>query len=211
MKLSPARLNAMLNQVGQTVDWRPGYDCPCKNPDSGAAEYGCPNCGGFGITWGPPQSCKTALAGQKIQREWANFGMWENGDVILSIPSDSALYAIGEFDRVTFAQSSEPFSLTRKHDGSEKLTFPVASLNRVFWLADGVETEGGIPTVNADGTLTWTDGMPPDGVQFSITGPRRPEYFCFGNFPQDRAHQGGDALPRRIVLRRFDLFGRSGT
>ncbi|HET7675841.1 MAG TPA: hypothetical protein VFL54_09995 [Gammaproteobacteria bacterium] len=212
MNLSPTRLNALLNKVGQDVAWRAGYDCPCRNPRSGAADPGCANCHGLGVTWRvDATAARTALAAQKIQRQWADFGLWQNGDVVLSIPSDSPLYDIGEFDRVVFSQSSEPFSHTRIHDGTDRLAFPVVTVSRVFWLANDAIVEGGIPDVDAaDGVLTWAGGEPPPGMQYSITGRRRPEYFCFGDFPQDRAHQGGARLPRRVVLRKFDLFGRSG-
>jgi hypothetical protein len=58
------------------------------------------------------------------------------------------------------------------------------------------------------GTLTWGADVPPDGAQIALTGRKRPEYFCLQEFPQDRAHHHGRDLPRRVVLRRFDLFGR---
>lgn len=207
MRFSSGKFNAFLNKLGQSTSWRKAYDCPCADPNSGAAKYGCLQCNQTGIIWDPVVTAKTALAGQKVQRAWAMFGLWEQGDVVLSIPSDSALYAMGEFDRVEFDDSSVPYSIKLTRGADDVMPFTVSSVDRVFWLDVNENiVEGGIPTVAADGTLSWTSGEPPAGTQYSITGRRRPEYFCWGEFPQDRAHHGGEPLPRRVVLRSFDLF-----
>lgn len=214
MQFNPAKFNALLSvQTGlaQHLTWAKAALCPCRNPTSGAARKGCPNCGGRGVSWGSPVPAWSGLAGMKIAREWANFGLWESGDVVMTVPSDSPFYAAGENDRVQMTDSSEPFSLilTRGHD---KLTFTAKEIDRVWWLDQTTQTlvDGGIPVEAADGTLTWPTGTtaPPAGVQYSISGRKVPEYYLFRDFPQDRAHSGGLPLPRRVVLRRFDLFGR---
>lgn len=212
MQLSPARFNGLLRNLGQQVAWQRASLCPCHDEYSGSARAGCPACNGRGSLWAAPVAAWAGMTGMRQAREWAAFGQWESGDVVLSVPSDSPLYAAGEYDRVVMVNSSEPFSLARTRDGSDKLAFAVVQVDRVFWLnpGDSAIVEGGIPTVAADGTLTWADpaGAPDPGVQYSITGRRRPEYFVFKDLPQDRAHHSGAALPRRMVLRRFDLFGR---
>ncbi len=212
MKLSVPAFNAFLGGIGQSVTWSAAFACPCRDPVSGASNYSCPVCSGTGEYWIAPVAAVMALSAQKIQRQWEQFGMYENGDVVVTLPSDTPAYAMGEFDRVVFSQSSEPFSFTFTHDGTDKLKGSIVSIQSVFWLLNGVTvTQGGIPTVGVGGVLTWPAGQipPPTGAQYSITGRKNPEYFCYGNFPQDRAHQGGEALPRRVVLRRFDLFGRN--
>jgi hypothetical protein len=223
MMLSPAAFNAHLNKMGQRFDWRRAYFCPCRNPHSGSADPDCLNCGGKGYAWGAAVSGMSGIAGQKIQREWAQFGLWESGDVVLSIPSDSPLYAMGEFDRVTMTDSSQPFSV-QIGSPSEPLRWPVVSIDRVYWLDDGEPVDAPLPSVAPDGvTLQWLPpepeddeepdpevetGEPPAGVTLSVTGRRRPEYFCWGEYPSDRAHHSGQPLPRRVVLRMFDLYGR---
>lgn len=213
MRLSPDAFNAHLAHLGQDVTWRRAYRCPCRNSDSGASRSDCPVCGGIGTTWSDPVAGVVGISGQKVQRMWADFGMWQNGDVVLTIPSNTPVYAIGEFDRVLMADSSAPFSYTFVHDGTDQITVPVVEIDRVFWLSVGGDSivEGGIPIVGIDGTLTWTAGEPPANQQYSITGRRRPEFFVYGDFPQDRAHHSGAALPRRVVLRLFDLFGRNAS
>jgi hypothetical protein len=162
------------------------------------------------------------------------YGRWEQGDVCLTLPSDSALYAMGEFDRVLMLNSSSPFSQTVANN-TVRLNF-TGVVERVFWIENGAVVEGAIPTINDVGLLTWptdlnahaiaVDGIgygpnqmamdgiiptalqPPNGRQFSISGRKIPEYFCFTELSQDRAHHHGAALPRKIVLRRFDLYGR---
>ncbi|HED34953.1 MAG TPA: hypothetical protein ENJ08_12210 [Gammaproteobacteria bacterium] len=206
MKLSVNKFNGLLKNLGQSMLWQRAYDCPCADPDSGAAKYDCPQCNHSGLIWSDPINTRAALAGQKVQRVWAQFGLYENGDVVLSIPSDAALYNMGEFDRVTFMDSSTPFSM-KFIRGEERITFRVVSVDRVFWLdANDQIIEGGIPVVSQDGQLSWASGEPPANTQYSMTGRKHPEYFCWGDFPQDRAHHGGAALPRRVVLRFFELF-----
>jgi hypothetical protein len=209
MQLSPVRFNALLNGLGQLTGLRRAHDCPCRDEHSGAARPDCPACAGIGVIWDAAVDAMVALAGQKVQRGWAQFGFYEQGDVVLTLPSDSPAYDMGERDRVVFLQSTTPFSVTRTRTGAEKLDFPVATVEAVLWLdGNGLRVDGGLPAVAADGSLTWASGAPPAQTQYSITGRRRPEYFCWGDFPQDRAHHGGRTLPRRVVLRRFDLFGR---
>lgn len=242
MQLSPARFNRLLKPpggLGQRVTWRPAYACPCRDPHSGAARQGCLQCAGRGVIWAAPKKAWTGLSGMKVAREWAQFGLWESGDVVLSIPSDSPLYAAGEHDRITMDDSSEPFSnlFTDKvarpeptgdqlaptvddddmlADGwtpvTVKIGFAPISISRIIWKDPGTEAlvEGAIPAVTGSDSLTWLhpDGCPPVGVQVSMTGRRKLEYFLFKELPQDRAHHGGAALPRRVAARRFDLFGR---
>lgn len=210
MQLSPVKFNALLNNLGQMTGLRRAHDCPCRDPYSGAARQDCPSCAGVGVIWDAPVDAMVALAGQKVQRGWAQFGYYEQGDVVLTLQSDSPAYDMGERDRVVFVQSSMPFSVVRTNTGPQKLEFPVATIESVLWLdGAGVRVDGALPAVAADGTLTWASGAPPADTQYSITGRKRPEYFCWGDFPQDRAHHGGLPLPRRVVLRRFDLFGRT--
>ena len=209
MKLSSGRFNRFISRIGQDVDWKKAYDCPCKDPNSGAAKYDCALCNGVGHVWDDFISCNFALSGQKTQRQWADFGAWENGDVVVTLPSNSPVYDIGEFDRVMMMNSSVPFSITKNHDGTEKLPFKVESIERVFWI-DGSDdiVDGEVLAVNDDSSLTWTS-EPPDGAQYSITGRRRPEYYMYKEFPQDRAHFKGADLPRRVVLRLFELMNKS--
>ncbi len=208
--LSGPDFNAMINEMGQTVAWRRAYDCPCRDTHSGAAKQNCPSCHGSGITWGTAVNGIVGVSGQKVQQQWAKLGMYETGDQVLTLPSDSPVYWAGNFDRMTMSDSSVPFSRTLEHEAIDNLSIGINLIDRVFWLdGAGLPVEGGIPSVATDGTLTWASGEPPVGTQYSITGRRRPEYFVFQDFPQDRSHFGGAALPRRVVVRLMDLFARS--
>lgn len=211
--LDPAKFNALLAAdgigLGQKVTWARAFACPCRSPTSGAAEQGCPVCQGRGVAWDQPIAAWTGLAGMKIAREWAMFGEWESGDVVVTIPSDSPLYGAGENDRVTFINSTEAFSSILM-GGVDHLPFQATEINRLVWRDPVTKalTVGGIPSEAPDGTLTWTSGAPPAGVQYSISGRRNPEYWLFKDLVQDRHHHAGRALPRRVALRRFDLFGK---
>lgn len=209
MKLSPKAFNRHLALMGENAAWRRAYACPCINPTSGAADPACPHCGGKGRAWADPVNGVTGVAGEKIQRQWAQLGVWEAGDVVLTIPSNSPIYAMGQFDRVVLSDSTQPFSVNLMP--GEILDFPVVSIDRVYWLDDDkAEVNGDIPDIDDDGRVDWgsTANEPPHNKTYAITGRRHPEYFCYGEFPQDRALHYGAALPRRVVLRRYDLYGR---
>lgn len=196
--------------MGQQFKYRKSFHCPCVNPRSGQATPGCPQCGGKGRMWIAPVPAIAGVASASVQQQWAQFGMWQDGDAVLSIGSDSPMYGMAQFDRVTMLNNTSVFSLVLTRGGvNERLFDPVETVTRVFWLdANKAIVEGGIPSVAADGALTWTAGAPPAGTQYSITGTRYAEYFCYGGFPSNRGEHQGALLPKRVVLRRFDLYGR---
>lgn len=210
MQLNPTNFNRFLNGLAQNITWARGTRCPCYSPSSYQADPYCTNCNGIGRFWSAPVSCKVALAGQKVQRMWANFGQAEEGDVVVTIQSDSAAYAAGEEDRVVFLDSHHRFNrIMTKGEQQDRLSFVPTLIDRCFWLDESYDpVEGGIPAVAADGTMSWTAGAPPEGQQFAITGERNPEYFVWNEFVQDRAHHAGADLPRRVVLRNFDTMNR---
>jgi hypothetical protein len=151
------------------------------------------------------------MAAQQIQLRWAQFGQWQDGDAVVTIPENSPLYNAGQFDRVVMLNATSYFSLPlTRGDPQEKIHEPVEKITRVFWLANGALVEGAaFPTVNADGSLTWPGiGAPPIGSQYTIGGTKFGEYFVWGPYPSNRNEHLGARLPKRVVLRRFDLFAR---
>jgi hypothetical protein len=211
MRLNPAAFNRHIEHMGQQVTWRKAFACPCRNPNSGAADPRCPHCAGKGQLWNPPKDGVIGVTGSRTQREWAQFGTYESGDSVVSIPESSPLYEMGQFDRVTLLNAAEQFSLPLVRGApTDRLIGRVEKISRVFWLdAQKHIVEGGIPQVQANGTLAWDAGAPPAGTQYTISGSRYPEFFCFGAFPSNRNEHQGARLPKRVVLRRFDLWGRS--
>ncbi|MEX3764469.1 hypothetical protein [Paraburkholderia phenoliruptrix] len=210
MRLNPAAFNAHLNSIGQNFKWRKAFHCPCVNPHSGAAAPSCPQCGGKGRIWNAPLDAVAGIAGQKVQLAWAQMGLWQDGDCVVSVPENSPMYEMGQFDRVTLLNSTVYFSSVLVRSGqNERIMGAVEKVTRVFWLDQGKNiVEGGIPTVGADGTLTWSSGAPPAGVQYSVTGTKFTEYFCWGPYPSNRMEHQGARLPKRVILRSFDLYGR---
>lgn len=209
MRLNPKAFNRMLNDMGQRFAWRRAFACPCINPHSGAPKPGCPYCHGKGRAWGDPVEGVAGVVGRDQMREFAQFGIWDAGDVMLSIPSDSPLYDIGQFDRVVALDRSEPFSMTLVRGRNDRLREPLVEVERAYWIDDSDKiVEGRIAGIGPNGVIQWDGVPPPMGEQFSITGRRRPEYFVYQDLPFDRPHHKGAPLPRRVVLRRFDLYGR---
>lgn len=211
MHLNPAAFNRHIAHMGQRVVWRRAAACPCRNPNSGASDPRCPHCAGKGHMWTLGTNGVVGITGTKTQREWAQFGTYESGDSVVTIPGDSPLYDMGQFDRVVLLNATEQFSIPLTHGAqTERLIGRIEKVSRVFWLDDKKQiVVGGIPVVEDNGDLSWPENPPPEGRQFTISGSRFLEYYCFGAFPSSRnAHQGA-RLPRLVVLRRFDLLGRS--
>ena len=211
MQLNPDAFNRHLNNLGQQFLWRRAFRCPCANQYSGAADPSCPQCSGKSWLWIDPVSAVAGMSSQKSQLKWAQFGLWQDGDAVVTVGSDSPMYGMGQFDRVTMLNNTTQFSLNLTRGGvNEKLSDPIKSVTRVFWL-DGNSSivDGSLPTVGADGSLIWpASNSPPQGTMYSISGVRFNEYFCWGPFPSERGEHQGALLPKRVVLRRFDLFGR---
>ena len=154
---------------------------------------------------------KAGVASQKTQQEWAKFGQWESGDLVLSIPEDSLLYNVAPFDRVLAETSSDDFSMALVRGAiNERIPGSVQDIARVYWFNQSNDiVEGEIPVVSDVGVPTWPDGgAPPAGVTYSISGHRYQEFYCFGPFPNNRMKHAGMRLPLRMVMRGFDLFGR---
>lgn len=208
MRFSPSAFNRFLNDIGQDFSWRKAFACPCVNPNSMQAAPNCPVCGGKGRAWTDAAVGRSGVAGRDAMKEWAQFGLWDAGDVVLSIPSDSILYDMGQYDRVLMLNRTEPFSMNMIRGMNDLIRFPVVSVDRVFWIAGGAIVEGEIPAVLPNGMLDWAGNAPPHGVTFSLTGRRTPEYFVYQDMPMDRPHHAGMKLPRKVVIRRFDLYGR---
>ncbi len=199
-------LNDMLNRVGQRWSWRRAYRCPCVQAATNQSNPACPICSGKGWMWEAVGTEGVAgVSGAKVQRQWKDFGAFEAGDVVISVGSDSALYAIGPYDRVLQVDADEPFSMVWQP--GQVLKFTPTTIERAFCVAGATLTDLSPPTVSADGVIAWTTA-PPARTPVSLTGRRPVEYFVYQDIPVARQHQLGDELPRKVVLRRFDALGR---
>jgi len=211
VNFNPAEFNGFLNGIGQDVLWRRAFACPCVNPTSGQASAKCKHCKGQGRMWEEAKGARTGVAGGSVQKRWREFGMFDDSDIVLSVPSDSILYAIGPYDRVLFMNRSEPFSQNIIKGVNERINWFVLEVDRVFYENDAGElVNAPLPLVLPDGKLDWTGVEVPDGVTFSVTGRRRGEYFCVPALAFDRPHHAGATLPRRVVLRNFSMYQGQG-
>lgn len=210
MKLSARAFNRHLNHMGQSFQLRAGFACPCLNRDSGQPNPQCNHCSGKGRLWSDEAVTGTAgVVSQSKLRQYEQFGPFDKDDILLSIGSDSPLYGMGQFDRLVAVQRTEPFSLTLVRGLNDVINFPIISIDRAIQInAQDQLVDLPLPKVNADGTLDWQGTPPPAGLNFSLTGRRRPQYFCYLELTTDRPMHHGEPLPRKVILRRFDLFGR---
>jgi hypothetical protein len=209
VNFEPSEFNTLLNDMGQDVRWRRASACPCVSPSSGQPDPYCDHCAGKGRLWQGEVGARTGVAGGNVQKQWLNFGQYASGDIVVSVPEDSPLYDIGPFDRVLFLNRTEPFSQNVVKGVNERINFPVVELEKVLYLQGGQLVDAALPMINPDGSLDWSGVEVPDGVTFAITGRRRAEYFCLPDTPWDRPHHAGARLPRKVVLRRFDMLANS--
>lgn len=211
MRLSPTAFNRHLAHVGQQVLWRASNQCPCINPTSGQPDPRCQHCSGKGHIWKTGVPSVAGAAGQKTQAQWAQAGQWANGDIVFTLPGNQPIWDMGQFDRVVMLNASDKFSQPMTRGGpTERLLFTPERLDRVFWIDKVTKAivEGGVPTASSTGVLSWASGEPPPGQVYSLTGRRFSEYFCFQDLVSNRNEHSGAHLPRKVVLRRFDLLGR---
>lgn len=213
MKFSSRRFNRHLDNLGQNYKYRRSFACPCFNRDSGAADPKCTLCLGKGRYWESAVDARAATASQKTQMHWAKMGMYEDGDIVITVPENSPIWNAGQYDRIIMMNATDKFSepLVRGAP-TDRLIFAVNSIERVFWLDPTTReiVEGGIPAVDDKGRLTWDGGIgePPPGMKYSITGTKLCEYYLLQDLPRNRNMHTGMRLPKMVVLRRFDLLNR---
>lgn len=210
MRFNSAAFNNHLANIGQKCIWQRSYTCPCINPNSGSPSPSCPRCGGRGKFWIEGVPTVVGIASQKVQQNWAKLGLWESGDSVVSVPEDSPMYEIGQGDRVLMMNGTDRFSVPLIRGApNEFMRLPVEKIERVFWFdTNSREVEGSIPTIGANGALIFGANAPPLGKTYTLTGTRYAEYYCYQNFPSDRNQHQGMRLPKLVVMRHFDLFGR---
>lgn len=212
MRLNPAAFDRHLAHMGQKLRWRRSYACACVNPDSGAPDPKHTLCYGKGRLWDPYIDTVAGVVSQDAKAEWVQMGMWESGDMILSVQQASVMWNAGQFDRVLMLDSTDVFTQPMKRGApNERLLFTANSFIRVFWLDPTTRQaiEGALPVVDQHGHLSWpSGGGPPMGTTYSLTGQKFDEYFIFGPFPSDRNQHQGARLPKKMHLRKWDLFGR---
>lgn len=213
MRLSPARFNAFLGAGGSVTQkffWRRRSACPCVAESSGQARFDCPICGGKGNIYAAEVPGWAGMTNQTPQKAQAIFGSWEPGDCVITIPSNSPLYGARRFDRIRADDSTNPFSEVIRPGLNDRVQGKIKSIDRVLWIDPNDNTkiiEGGIPTVAADGSLSWTSGAPPAGVNYTIEGVRYDEFFVWHPLASDR-NSGISGLPLKLAARVYDLMGR---
>lgn len=203
--LDPERFNRLIGDLGVNAVWRRGYACPCVDVNTGAPSACCPHCRGIGRVWVGGVQAVVGKASSKSLKDWMAFGRYDDGDAVFTIGSDSPAYAAGPYDRLQMVDMSEPFSLNLTRGVNDFVNFPIISIERVLGIEGGVMREYGFPDVNQTGDLEWPTGGPPNMATYSLTGRRFVEYFVSKEQPLDRPFHQGRALPRKVVVKRFDL------
>jgi hypothetical protein len=152
-----------------------------------------------------------------LNQQFAQFGEWEQGDMIATVPARDVcgtvqeIYGIGDMDRVTLLDSVIRRNFVGTRGQQDVL------LGRVVRIVmDAFYLDSGSPVPLAEGidfrvtgnVVEWLRGTTPDGTAYSLRYIACPECFVWKTLEQPRAHDLGLALPKKVILRSFDLFGR---
>lgn len=214
MRFNPTAFNRHLVNIGQRMLWRRSYACACANPLTGAADPKHALCGGKGRIWDDPVETICGVSKQAVTAEMVDAGVYDSGDMTMSVPENSPMWeSAGRFDRVTLLNSTDVFSqpLMRGGPMPERLLFSVEKLTRCFTLdpvTRGI-VENALPSIDTDGMIVFAPGdEPPLGASYSLTGTKFDDYYIFDQLPSDRNEHSGMRLPKRVQLRKWDLFGR---
>lgn len=213
MRLRPTHFDRHIANLGQELLWQHSNACPCVDPHSGAPDPKHALCKGKGYFWDDPVLTVCGVPNQSTNQKMIAAGLWDSGDMTLVIPRTSPMWErAGKYDRVVMLDSTDAFSMPLKRGApTERLLFKVAKFERVFWLhaTTRLPVEGALPSVDENGNLSWSgSGAPPAGVVYSVSGQKYSEYFIFDHYPSDRNEHSGVQLPKKVQLRRWDLFGR---
>ncbi|MCT9846743.1 hypothetical protein N7563_22010 [Leclercia adecarboxylata ATCC 23216 = NBRC 102595] len=215
MKFSRQAFNAHIDNIGQDVLWMRSWACPCMDRNTGSPKPSCPICVGRGRVWDTPVEMVMGIASQSTQIKWAKMGQWEHGDMVVVIPENCLAWDYGgQYDRFITQEGLDGFSeVLVRGAPTERLRVPVHEVFRCFWIDPTDKTkvvEGGLPVIDANGRPSWPNGgEPPLGTSYSVTGDRFSEYFLVDAYPDDRNEHRGMRLPKRVVLRKWDLYGRA--
>lgn len=204
--------NAHLVNLGQAASWERASLCPNRSSRTGGADQTCTVCSGTGYLWSSPVDVTVGITSMQTQREYGQLSEWERGDVIATIGSDSPAYGAGEYDRLTLKQAIVRVCqvLTRGTNDKLKYQFPVSVVETWAIVANAKVVLVKDTDFSLSGnTITWLTGVVQAGQNYIITYTARPEYFVYRDWLQDRPHQGGLALPRKVQCRLMDLMNRA--
>lgn len=207
MKLNPNAFNSFIQSIGTDVQWYRSYDCPCINVNTRAPKPNCTLCFGKGVVWNDPIDSKIGFSKSNLMHNYGNFAEYLPGDIVVTIGSDSPAYAIKRLDKILLINSIENFSTVLLNNGTDRLNFKYLSIDGVKWIVNNELSDGVIPTVNENGSITWGLDQPPVNAGFTIYGTRQVEYFMYIELSRNRPFHN-KLLPKRVVLRRFDAFSR---
>lgn len=190
--------------------WCKSTQCPCMDVTTLSADPQCPYCHGIGFTWETGIKTIVGLAGEKAQMKWLNSGLYEEGDLVCTIPEISVMWDdFGPYDRLIALNATHSFSrVFIKGHPTERLNVPVESIKSVYWRnAAGDVVNGVIPKVSSNGEITFPDEgkVPPYQTKYVMKGLTYSDYFIFRDIGANRNEHSGMRLPKKLVLRRFNL------
>lgn len=178
----------------------------------------------FIVEYEAPLVVKGLATQLSAHREWRDIGEFDVRDLHLTVDRtailpdgdaiDNPAWEAGEHDRFLF-----PFARVRKQDvlwrgTSDHLTYAfVHRIDTVQSIDPAYVTttyqESTHFTVD-HGRIVWEPGEgPSDQMPYAVNYVAAPEYFVLASLPQVR-HSDGQDLPRRMMLRVWELYARPG-
>lgn len=204
------RLEAMLEQFAQRVEWERALKCPCRSTRTGGALPDCPVCVGNGWLWESPVEVSMPVQKMQTSRKWAAQTEWEQGDLLVTVLPSSEAYNLAEYDRLTLLESVLTLSHVLTRGSADRLKYRNPTGLEAWTIAGNVKTDlvEGVDYSVTAGAITWLTNVVPAGGQYSVRYQAHPQYFVYRELVSDR-RVGGDAMPRKVQVRLMDLMNRA--
>ena len=189
----PDEFDRVLGQHGKYVVWRKALLCPCLNLDTGQPLLDCTDCDGSGYIYVDPVRIQALmLSFDKSTRIYEKFGMWLEGNVMVTVRPD---YRLGFRDSIEMEDSLMSFNEVLKKGnrrgrrsklpaGVDSGRYRMAYVTRLAYRASTAASftllEAGIHfEVSAEGWVRWLgsgNSLVPDGAYYSVLYDFRPVF-----------------------------------
>jgi hypothetical protein len=154
-----------VTERGYNVIWEKAISCPCNTSTKSttdATDLNCPLCHNKHFIWVSPTPIKAMMTSLGRNFNLEEDGIYQVGTYKVTTHSE---YKIGFYDRLTFTESTAPFSQTIVKGalgGTDVLRFPAITVNLPIIDINGIQyTNGPDFQITATGDIQWVGTTQP--------------------------------------------------
>lgn len=198
------RLNSFIKTRGETLTFYQGRSCDCAR--FGHPQSSCVYCQGTGFVVGAGVEVVFLVTGVKSHLKFIEAGILEAGDLILTIPTDSAYLEVvkpGDRLKLNLRRETREEVLARGEDTKDVLREAhVVSVGSITQGATTYEAEDDYEVSGNE--ITWVGSAPAAGSKYTVNYKYNPVYVVFNELPFTRTSKG-TLLPRRLGMQKLEL------